>query len=114
MRHDATKIDRTCRLRLPWAARRRLERALTEARRLSDGDAGEALRLLCAEARVIEALSDRATREGGTRLPHGQRRTRIEEYIEALIGAGDAPLTEARLTDALRGRGFTQDRKSVG
>ena len=82
-------------LKLHGATRCALERTLREAKRLNarGDDNSEAIRRLCDEARIIEVLVERASREGGQRLPRGKRAACIEETLEALLGTGDAPLT---------------------
>ena len=95
-------------LRLPGNVRRRLMRSLETANALREIDAGEALALLRGESRRIEALAERAAVGGVTRLPSENGAPRILARVESLLEAGEDPLDEAALFDALRGRDYTQ------
>lgn len=101
---------KTAKLTLPRGDRRGLEKALMAARRLNDSgvEAGEALRRLCAEARVIEACAEQAAREGGVRLSAEGRRPRLSAHMEGLLGAGEVQLTERTLIEGLKNVGYTQ------
>ncbi|MDO4865257.1 MAG: glucoamylase family protein [Clostridia bacterium] len=91
-------------LRLERRTLRRLESALTRARRLERGGMAEdeALSRLVRDGRLAENCARRAIREGGQRLPAWSGRPRIEAALEALCAGGDAALSLSRLMDALK------------
>jgi len=93
----------TARLRLSWGVTARLSALLDAAAGLrpTEGAVGPAMALLDAQAPQIEACAARAAEEGGADLPAWNGRPRLKVLLSALC-AGDAPLTEVRLTDALR------------
>jgi len=68
--------------------------------RRSENASGTALALLDAQAQVIEACAVRSASEGGLRLPAWEGKPRLYVALQALC-AGDAVLTQCRLTEAL-------------
>ncbi len=79
----------------------RVASLLDAAGRLRPSDGSDpALALLDAQAPQIEACVDRAASEGGVRLPAWNGVPRIQVLLAALC-AGDNPVTEQRLLDAV-------------
>ena len=93
-------------LRADHGMARRLERALNDARGLSGRgvEGGEALRQLSRDARLWDALVDRLrdARRTAPRLPAYRGTPRVLILAEALVGTGEAPLDDERLTRAVR------------
>ena len=99
------RIDISCdglgTLRVGKSVRRRLVRALSRARQFNalDADAGDALRRVAADSRLIEASvpPDRLRA-----LPARRGRVRVLATVSALLRGGEDALTEERLLDMLR------------
>ncbi len=109
-RMDRKKDDLACdglgALAVSRGARRRLDRALTETRRLSalEIDAGDGLRRLTEDARLIEAAVPADRLRG---LPTCGGRARLSVIAEGLLRGGELALTEDNLTAALGARPLT-------
>ena len=95
----------TVTLKLRASALRRLQRALNDASALSAAgvEAGEALALLTAEARVWEAFAAEAAR-GVSGLP-GKR---VHTIVHRALAGGESPLELDGLLNALREQNLTQ------
>ncbi len=109
-RMDRKKDDLACdglgTLAVRREAKRRLDRALAEARRLSalEIDAGDGLRRLIEDTRLIEAAVPAEVLRG---LPACGGVVRLSVIAEGLLRGGELELTEARLTEALSARPLT-------
>ena len=92
----------TARLKPEGRAQARLDGLLGEAARLRRRDSSASLALLDAQGPVIEACVRRAMESRGARLPAWSGRPRLLAAMAALC-EGDAPLTQARLLEAVSG-----------
>lgn len=99
--NGSLNCDGTTTLRVSRAAMRRLTRALDEARGLCDRDieAGEGLRRLAADARMIESV---VPREVLRDLPACRGRARLSIIASDILRGGEATLSETKLMEVLR------------
>lgn len=97
------RVTGAARLGIKASQIRRLNALIQEARRIESvsADAGDALRRLVQDARLIEACAQQARQDGGMRLPACDGVPRIGQILNELCLSGEMRLNRDRLMLAL-------------